>query len=44
MKEFVRVDGVTKAEKEKATLRSFLAARSIKGIIGDAFGFARAWR
>jgi electron transfer flavoprotein-quinone oxidoreductase len=44
MKEFVRVDGVTKAEKEKATLRSFLAARSIKGIIGDAFSFARAWR
>jgi electron transfer flavoprotein-quinone oxidoreductase len=44
MKDFVRVDGVTKAEKEKATLRSFLAARSLKGIIGDAFNFARAWR
>jgi len=44
MKEFVRVDGVTKAEKEKSTMRSFLAARSLRGLVGDAFKLARAWR
>ncbi len=44
MKEFLRVDGVTKKEKQKNTLRSFLAARSLKGLVGDAWSFARAWK
>ncbi len=44
MKEFVRVDGVTKKEKQKSTLRSFVAARSLKGLVGDAWSLARAWR
>ena len=44
MKEFLRVDGVTKKEKQKNTLRSFLAARSLKGLVGDAWSLARAWK
>ena len=44
MQNFVRVDGTPKAEKEKMTLRSFVAARSWSGLLGDAFRFARAWR
>ncbi len=41
---FLRVDGTPKIEKEKATFKSFLAARGLGGMIGDAFRFARAWR
>jgi len=44
MQSFVRVDGTPKVEKEKTTLRSFIAARSWTGLFGDAFRFARAWR
>lgn len=44
MQNFVRVDGTPKIEKEKMTLRSFVAARSWAGLFGDAFRFARAWR
>ncbi|MCK9915654.1 FAD-dependent oxidoreductase [Microbacteriaceae bacterium K1510] len=44
MQSFVRVDGTPKAEKEKVTFKSFLAARSWAGLFGDAFRFARAWR
>ncbi|OYY23503.1 MAG: nitrogen fixation protein FixC, partial [Azorhizobium sp. 35-67-15] len=44
MQNFVRVDGTPKIEKEKMTLRSFVAARSWVGLFGDAFRFARAWR
>jgi electron transfer flavoprotein-quinone oxidoreductase len=44
MKNFVRVDGTPKAEKEKLTLRSFVSARSWTGLFGDAFRLARAWR
>ncbi|MFQ3451963.1 FAD-binding protein [Bradyrhizobium sp. UFLA01-814] len=44
MQNFVRVDGMPKAEKEKMTLKSFVKARSWTGLFGDAFRFARAWR
>ncbi len=39
-----RVDGVDKRTKEKEIMASFLKGRSITGMIGDAFKFARAWR
>ena len=32
------------ARKEKTTFRSFLAARSLTGLVGDAVRLARAWR
>jgi electron transfer flavoprotein-quinone oxidoreductase len=44
MQNFLRVDGVPKAEKEKRTLKSFVAARSWTGLLGDAVRVARAWR
>jgi electron transfer flavoprotein-quinone oxidoreductase len=44
MQNFVRVDGVPKIEKERRTLRSVLAARSLGGLLGDAVRMARAWR
>jgi electron transfer flavoprotein-quinone oxidoreductase len=44
MQSFVRVDGTPKVEKEKTTLRSFVAARSWSGLFGDAVRLARAWR
>lgn len=44
MQNFVRVDGTPKKEKERMTLKSFLAARSWTGLFGDAVRFARAWR
>lgn len=39
-----RVDGVDKKTKENQIFRSFLKARSIPGLLGDAFNLARAWR
>jgi electron transfer flavoprotein-quinone oxidoreductase len=39
-----RVDGTDKRTKENEILSSFLKGRSITGMIGDAFRFARAWR
>jgi electron transfer flavoprotein-quinone oxidoreductase len=44
MQSFVRVDGTPKGDKEKLTLKSFVAARSWPGLFWDAFRFARAWR
>ncbi len=44
MQTFVRVDGMPKAEKERATMRSFVSARSWSGLFGDALRLARAWR
>jgi len=44
MQAFVRVDGVPKLEKEKLTVKSFVAARSWLGLFWDAFRLARAWR
>ncbi|NJL50189.1 MAG: FAD-binding protein [Blastochloris sp.] len=44
MQSYVRVDGVPKIEKEKATVKSFIAGRSLTGLVGDAIRFARAWR
>jgi electron transfer flavoprotein-quinone oxidoreductase len=44
MQSFVRVDGTPKREKERLTVRSFLAARSWFGLFWDAFTLARAWR
>ncbi|BBF92520.1 FAD-dependent oxidoreductase [Blastochloris tepida] len=44
MQTYVRVDGVPKLDKEKATVKSFKSARSLTGLVGDAFRFARAWR
>jgi len=39
-----RVDGIDKRTKEKEILASFRKGRSLTGLIGDAFKFARAWR
>jgi electron transfer flavoprotein-quinone oxidoreductase len=44
MQTYVRVDGVPKLDKEKSTIKSFKSARSLTGLVGDAFRFARAWR
>jgi electron transfer flavoprotein-quinone oxidoreductase len=44
LQNFVRVDGTPKREKEKGTLKSWVAARSWTGLFGDAFRFAKAWR
>ncbi|MBP2429073.1 electron transfer flavoprotein-quinone oxidoreductase [Bradyrhizobium elkanii USDA 61] len=44
LQNFVRVDGTPKVEKEKATLKSFVKARSWTGLFGDACRFTRAWR
>ncbi|MGO7029031.1 hypothetical protein ACCS69_35100, partial [Rhizobium johnstonii] len=41
---FVRVDGNSKLDKEKATSAAFLKARSRWGLISDAVRLARAWR
>lgn len=38
----IRVDGVDKKTKEKEIKKSFLASRSLFGLIGDAFKFWRA--
>ena len=44
MQAFVRVDGTPKLEKERSTLRSFVAERKWSGLFGDAWRLARAWR
>jgi electron transfer flavoprotein-quinone oxidoreductase len=44
MENFLRVDGTPKLVKEKATWKSVRAARSIGGLVGDAWRIARAWR
>jgi len=44
MQNFVRVDGTAKADKERITLKSFVAARTWSGLFGDVFRLARAWR
>jgi len=44
MQSFVRVDGTPKVEKEKASFKDFIAARSFTGLLGDAVRLARAWR
>jgi electron transfer flavoprotein-quinone oxidoreductase len=44
MEGFLRVDGTPKKDKEKATWKSVKAARSVTGLVGDAFRIARAWR
>ncbi|MFD2836183.1 hypothetical protein ACFS3C_04810 [Azotobacter vinelandii] len=38
----IRVDGVDKKTKEKEIKKSFIASRSLFGLIGDAFKFWRA--
>jgi electron transfer flavoprotein-quinone oxidoreductase len=42
--EWFRVDGVDKGTKEKQILQAFRSRRSLTGLIGDAFKFARAMR
>lgn len=44
MQSFVRVDGTTKRDKEKLTMKAFVTARSWFGLFWDAFRLARAWR
>lgn len=39
-----RVDGTDKLTKEKAILRDFRQTRTVRGLLGDAFKLARAWR
>ncbi len=39
-----RVDGVDKRSKEKEIFASFSKERKLRGLIGDAFKLARAWR
>ncbi|ACL58897.1 FAD-dependent oxidoreductase [Methylobacterium nodulans] len=41
---FLRINGVPKREKERATLHSFVRRRSWPGLIGDAVRVAQAWR
>ncbi|MFT4095547.1 MAG: FAD-dependent monooxygenase [Rhodoblastus sp.] len=44
MENFLRVDGATKIDKEKATVRAMRAKRGWTGLMGDALRVARAWR
>ncbi|OAF06905.1 nitrogen fixation protein FixC [Bradyrhizobium centrolobii] len=44
MQGFLRIDGTPKVEKEKLALKSFVTARSRRGLFSDAFRFVRAWR
>ncbi|WP_395666732.1 FAD-dependent oxidoreductase [Methylocella sp.] len=44
MDNFLRVDGKPKVEKENASIRSFVKRRTLRGLFGDAFKLARAWR
>lgn len=44
METWFRVDGVDKRTKEKSIFKSFLSARSLGGLIGDALKVARAIR
>lgn len=41
---WLRVDGADKLTKEKEIFRSFREGRTLRGMIGDAFKLARAWR
>lgn len=41
---WLRVDGIDKLTKEKEIFRSFRKGRTLRGLIGDAFKLARAWR
>lgn len=41
---WLRVDGVDKLTKEKQILKSFRKGRTLRGLIGDVFKLARAWR
>ncbi|TIW21203.1 MAG: FAD-dependent oxidoreductase [Mesorhizobium sp.] len=41
---FMRVDGIPKIEKEKATTAAFIKARSRWGLISDVVRLALAWR
>ena len=44
MQTWFRVDGVDKKSKEKEIFKAFREARTIWGMIGDAFRVVRAWR
>ena len=44
MQTWFRVDGIDKVSKEKEIFRSFREARSLWGMLGDAFRLVRAWR
>ncbi|VFU09234.1 Protein FixC [Methylocella tundrae] len=44
MDSFLRVDGSPKVEKENASIRAFVKQRTLRGLFGDAFRLARAWR
>ena len=44
MESFLRVDGAPKREKEATTIAAFRRARGWRGLFGDAFKLARAWR
>ncbi len=44
MENFLRVDGATKIDKEKATMRAMKSKRGWTGLVGDAMRVARAWR
>lgn len=39
-----RVDGIDKLTKERQILRSLRQARGLRGLLGDAYKVARAWR
>ena len=44
MENFLRVDGVPKIDKERATVSAMKAKRGWTGLVGDAVRVARAWR
>ncbi|TIX51650.1 FAD-dependent oxidoreductase [Alteraurantiacibacter aquimixticola] len=44
MQTWFRVDGVDKKSKEKAIMKNFRETRTLRGMLGDAFKLARAWR
>ncbi len=39
-----RVDDVDKKSKENEIVKSFFRTRKVRGLLGDVFGMARAWR
>lgn len=44
MQTWFRVDGIDKKSKEKQIFRAFREARSLWGMLGDAFRLVKAWR
>jgi electron transfer flavoprotein-quinone oxidoreductase len=41
---WLRVDGTDKISKEREIMRTVRSARGLRGLLGDVYKVARAWR